>query len=126
MAPQNAPVRALVEAAAGYPGFAEDFPWGERVAKVDGKVFAFMGMDESADPSVSLKLPRSAHYALSLDACRPTSHGLGKAGWVSIEIDQPDCPDLALLLEWLDESYRSRAGKRNLAVLDGRAAPTPE
>ncbi len=117
-APTLRPAAALARAALAYPGVLEEFPWGDRVAKVDGRVFAFLGPEESADPRVSLKLPHSGHYALSLECCQPTSHGLGKSGWVTIELEHPACPDPDLLLDWLDESYRTRAGRKNLALLD--------
>ena len=116
------PIAARVaEAAAAYPGATEDFPWGERVAKVDTKVFVFLSPDDALEPSISLKLPYSAHYALSLACCRPTSHGLGASGWVTIELQHQACPDRELLLDWLEESYRARAGRRRIAALD--AAP---
>ncbi|MGH7487040.1 MAG: MmcQ/YjbR family DNA-binding protein, partial [bacterium] len=67
----------LARSALSYPGATEEFPWGDRVAKVDRKVFAFLSSDDSLEPSVSLKLPRSAHYAVTLECCRPTSYGLG-------------------------------------------------
>ena len=108
----------LARAASAYPGTTEDFPWGERVAKVDQKVFLFQSPDETLEPSVSLKLPYSAHYALSLACSQPTSHGLGKSGWVTVRLDDPTCPDSELLLDWLDESYRARAGRRRIATLD--------
>ncbi len=34
---------ALREHALSYPEASEEFPWGERVIKVRGKVFAFLG-----------------------------------------------------------------------------------
>jgi predicted DNA-binding protein (MmcQ/YjbR family) len=108
----------LAQAAGGYPGATEDFPWGERVAKVDQKVFLFLSLDESLEPSVSLKLPYSAHYALSLACSQPTSHGLGKSGWVTIQLEHQACPDVEFLLDWLDESYRARAGRRRITALD--------
>jgi predicted DNA-binding protein (MmcQ/YjbR family) len=121
--PRDPVIALLARSAAAYPGATEDCPWGERVAKVDGKVFVFLGPDESTEPSVSLKLPRSAHYALSLETCRPTSHGLGKSGWVTVQLGHPSSPDRELLLEWLEESYRARAGRRNLALLDTTKRP---
>ena len=119
--PRNPTAALLARSAAAYPGATEDFPWGERVAKVDQKVFVFLSPDDSLEPSASLKLPRSGHYAVSLDCCRPTGHGLGKSGWVTIRLEAPDAPDPELLLDWLDESYRARAGRRRIAALD--AAP---
>jgi predicted DNA-binding protein (MmcQ/YjbR family) len=116
--PLNPIAALLAGAAAAYPGATEDFPWGERVAKVDGKVFVFLSPDESSEPTATLKLPHAGHYALSLACCRPTGHGMGQSGWVSIRLDRPDTPDPELLLDWLDESYRARAGKRRIAALD--------
>jgi predicted DNA-binding protein (MmcQ/YjbR family) len=115
-------VAALVVAAAQYPESREDFPWGTRVAKVSKKVFAFFGRDDSAQPSVSVKLPDSVEHALSLACAEPTSHGLGKSGWVTIDLDHPDCPDLELLLDWIDESYRAVAPARLVAHLGQQSA----
>jgi len=111
-------VAALSAAAYRYPGAWEDFPWGERVAKVRKKVFAFLGRDGSDDPSVSLKLLSSGHYALTLGCCEPTSHRLGRSGWVTIHLGHADCPQTDLLGEWLDESYRAVAPKNLVAQLD--------
>lgn len=109
---------ALIRAADQFPGSWEDFPWGERVAKVGKKVFAFLGRDGSDEPSVSFKLPESCHQALILKCCEPTSHGLGRSGWVTIRLDHADCPGLDVLLDWLDESYRAIAPIKLITQLD--------
>jgi predicted DNA-binding protein (MmcQ/YjbR family) len=109
---------ALIRAADQFPGSWEDFPWGEPVAKVGKKVFAFLGSDGAEDPHVSLKLPESCHQALTLGCCQPTGHGLGRAGWVTIGLGQDDCPPLDVLLDWLDESYRAIAPAKLIARLD--------
>ena len=109
---------ALTRAADAFPGSWEDFPWGERVAKVGKKVFAFLGSDGTEPSAVSLKLPESCHQALTLDCCEPTSHRLGRAGWVTIRLDRDDCPELDVLLDWLDESYRAIAPAKLIAELD--------
>jgi predicted DNA-binding protein (MmcQ/YjbR family) len=109
---------ALAAAAARYPESTEDFPWGERVAKVNKKVFVFLGRDDSSSPSISVKLPDSFEHALSLACSEPTSHGLGKSGWVTVHLDHPDCPDMELLFDWVDESYRVVAPARLVARLD--------
>lgn len=119
--PRHPVAARLAHAAGGYSGATEDFPWGERVAKVDQEVFLFLSPDESLEPSVPLKLPYSAQHARSLACSKPTSHGLGQSGWVSIELEHPGCPDVELLVDWLDESYRARAGRQRIAALD--AAP---
>src|ERR1700737_3184461 len=60
--------RALREFALGFPGATEDFPWGERVAKVNGKVFVFLGIDPvpGGNMGLSVKLPISREEALDL------------------------------------------------------------
>src|SRR6266542_3907401 len=75
----------LREFALSFPGAKEDFPWGERVAKVNGKVFVFLGADPVPGGGIgfSVKLPASREEALELPFARPTGYGLGKAGWVS-------------------------------------------
>jgi len=109
---------ALVQSAARYPGAVEDFPWGERVAKVNKKVFAFLGRGDAVGRAVSFKLSDSAEYARSLACSEPTGHGLGKASWVTIHLEHSDCPELGLLLEWLDESYRAVAPAKLVAELE--------
>lgn len=114
---QRGLIDALARSAAQYPGATEDSPWGERVAKVNNKIFASLGRDDAAAQAVSLKLPNSAGPTLSLAGNEPTGHGLGKAGWVTIYLDHADCPELQPLLEWLDESYRAVAPAKLLAQL---------
>lgn len=110
---------ALREFALGLPGANEDFPWGERVIKVNKKIFLFLGIEGGPeDPvSFSLKLPISAPAALSLPFTEPTGHGLGKAGWVSFRYPPGERPPLDLLLEWIEESYRAVAPKKLVAQL---------
>lgn len=43
MSAANKNQMALRDFALDYPGAHEDFPWGERVVKVKGKVFLFLG-----------------------------------------------------------------------------------
>ena len=101
------------ERALAYPEAWEDFPWGEAVVKVRKKVFVFLGHPD--DPNVafglSVKLPESKDFALTLPYTEPTGYGLGKAGWVSASFAKGMKPELDLLLEWVDESYRAVAPK---------------
>lgn len=119
-AKKASPMAKVREAALAYPGATEEFPWGERVIKVKGKVFVFLGRDEDDDVGCSVKLPHSGDAALGLPFCTPTGYGLGKAGWVSASFPGGKNVPLPLLLEWLDESYRAVAPKKLLATLPPR------
>lgn len=110
------PQAELVAYALSLPGATEHFPWGERVAKVGGKVFVFLGRDEDGGVGLSVKLPESGEAALSLSFCEPTGYGLGKAGWVSVQLEPKQAP-VALLRTWIDESYRAVAPKKFLKQL---------
>jgi predicted DNA-binding protein (MmcQ/YjbR family) len=113
--------------ALGYPGTREEFPWGERVVKVGKKVFVFMGMAEGHDQELglSVKLPSSGPMALLLPFAQPTGYGLGKAGWVSARFAPSDDPPVALLREWIDESYRAVAPKTMVGKLPPAAGAAP-
>jgi predicted DNA-binding protein (MmcQ/YjbR family) len=98
------------------PGAYEDHPWGERVVKVNRKVFVFLGLDGSAEPGVGLKLVTSHPMALAQPGVTPMGYGLGRAGWVWVLL-APDTP-LEMLRDWAIESYRAVAPKRLVAELD--------
>jgi len=115
-APRRREATLLREFALAFPEAYEEFPWGERVAKVKGKVFVFLGRDEG-DLGLSVKLPQSGMLALSLPFASPTGYGLGKAGWVSASFGARERIPLDLLRAWIDESYRAVAPKRLVAVL---------
>ena len=109
--------------ALGYPGAHEEFPWGERVIKVKGKVFVFLGRDDGG-LGLSAKLPQSRLMALGLPFVSPTGYGLGKSGWVSVQFAPREKPPLDLMRAWIDESYRAVAPKKLAATLPGaEAAP---
>ena len=112
----------LLKAALAYPEAWEDHPWGETVVKVRKKVFVFLGHpdDPNVDFGLSVKLPESKDFALTLPYTAPTGYGLGKAGWVSATFTKGTKPDVELLLEWLDESYRAVAPKTLVKQLDLR------
>ncbi len=94
-----------------------DTPWeDDEVAKVAKKIFLFMGGAEGA--SVSVKLPESADQALGLSCARPTSYGLGRHGWVTVDLAGRDCPDEEVLMDWVEESYRAVAPRKLVARLD--------
>jgi len=122
-------VAAIRAFALGLPGAWEDWPWEEdATAKVGKKVFAFLGpaLGPDAEPderhTITVKLPESAEQALLLDCCQPTGYGLGRANWVTIRVGAADCPPLEVLLDWMEESYRTIAPKTLIRELDTRGA----
>ncbi|MEU5952660.1 MmcQ/YjbR family DNA-binding protein [Streptomyces sp. NPDC047525] len=111
--------------ALGMPGATEDFPWGESVAKVNKKVFVFLGMDDGSYPlGITVKLTDEATHAHALTApgAEPAGYGLGKAGWVRVPLEEKGGPAADLLCDWVEESYRTIATKKLVAELDARAS----
>ncbi|MGQ0825538.1 MAG: MmcQ/YjbR family DNA-binding protein [Actinomycetota bacterium] len=102
-----------------YPEAWEDHPWDETVVKVRKKIFVFASVYEK-QLYVTVKLPGSADYALSLDRTEPTGHGLGRAGWVSARFPVGTDVPVDLIEEWIDESYRAIAPKTLVMQLDAR------
>ncbi len=93
----------------------EDHPWGETVVKVGTKICLFTGATV-----VSMKLPESAAVALGLPGASPTGYGLGRSGWVTLDLGRYD-GDPGVLCDFVEESYRAVAPKRLVRLLD--AAP---
>jgi len=117
---------AMREFALGLPGAHEDMPWGERVAKVNKKVFVFLGKPDpdAGQLRFSVKLPQSSGWALSMPFTEPTGYGLGKSGWVTVTIGQKArAAPLELLLGWIEESYRAVAPRKLAARLETPDAP---
>ena len=112
----------LRAAALAYPGAKEEFPWGDRVVKVSGKIFVFVGVHEGK-LGVTAKLPESAEMALMLPFAEPTGYGLGKSGWVSARFGPEDPVPEPMLLEWMEESYLAVAPKKLAAARRGASAP---
>jgi predicted DNA-binding protein (MmcQ/YjbR family) len=107
---------ALRTFALAYPGTHEEFPWGERVVKVKGKVFVFLGRDE-AGLGLTVKLPHSGLMALGLPFASPAGYGMGKSGWVTVQFGPREKPPMDLMRAWIDESYRAVAPKKLVATL---------
>lgn len=109
--------------ALGLPGAAEDFPWGETVAKVNKKVFVFLGVDDGSHPlglTVKLRDEEAHAHALTSPGAEPAGYGLGRSGWVRIPLDGQGAPAAELLCDWVEESYRVIAPKKLVAELDAR------
>jgi predicted DNA-binding protein (MmcQ/YjbR family) len=96
------------------PEAVEDFPWGDPVAKVRGKIFVFLGKR-----MITVKLDESHAHALSLEGAEPTGYNLGRSGWVNVPLGTEGVT-LELLRDWVEESYRIVAPKRVVALLDAR------
>ena len=65
------------------PEAQEDFPWGERVFKVNKKVFIFMGLPHEIDKvQLTVKLPQSGGAVLLMPFATAAYYGLGASGWV--------------------------------------------
>lgn len=101
----------LIKLALSFPEAWEDFPWDEPVVKVRKKIFAFFGKHEHDCFRLGVKLPESGDVLLEEPWAEPSSHGLGKSGWVSLTFDRPDEVPLDLLEELLVESYVAVAPK---------------
>jgi predicted DNA-binding protein (MmcQ/YjbR family) len=95
--------------ALAYPEAVEDFPWGDRVIKVRGKIFVFLGAGKDGEFGISAKLPQTHELALTLKYVTPTAYGLGKAGWVTAQLPKGRKIPIDLFEEWIDESYRAVA-----------------
>ena len=112
MAAQRRALRKrLIEYALGLDGAWLDHPWGEDVVKVGKKVAVFFGIeDNSADFGMGVRLPESGPLALAQPACSPMGYNLGKSGWVSVKF----VPGMSfeMLRDWIDESYRAVAPKK--------------
>lgn len=103
-----------------YPGAHTKSPWpGHMDLAVKDKTFAYLSI-EGEPFKISCKLPSSHAMALMLPHAEPTGYGLGKSGWVTVHFPDGDVP-VAVLKEWIDESYRAQAPKRLVASLG--AAP---
>ena len=48
----------------------------------------------------------------------PTGYGLGRAGWVSIDLAAGDRPSADVLCDWVEESYRGIVSEKLIAELD--------
>ena len=89
------------------PGATEDYPWGEVVWKVKGKVFTFGG-ENSAHFTIKSTLDKQA--ALVMHPQIAVAPYVGRFGWVIIEVI--DDETLQLTRDLIDDSYESIVGKK--------------
>lgn len=102
------------------PGAHSKAPWPEHDdLAVNDKTFAYLPV--SGKPfSLSCKLPYTGYEALQLPFAEPTGYGLGKSGWVSFNPGEDDIPDIELLKNRVEESYRAQAPRKLVKELDAR------
>jgi hypothetical protein len=82
-------------------------------------MFLWMGQQEVDAPSVCVKLTTSHEEALDIaGATATTISGLGQWGWLTVRLG---ALDVALVCDWVDESYRNVAPSRFVAELDRRS-----
>ena len=96
-----------------------DTPWETKVVKVRTKIFVFLGPPGDDDPVIAVKVPESHEHALSYPRAYPTRYGLGRAGWVSIPLAGVPAEEFEVLLDFVEESYRTVAPKTLVKQLDG-------
>ena len=98
-------------------------------------MFLILSWDDKEVFRVTVKLPLSRRYALTLPYVAPTGYGLGKSGWVTAEFQSGADVPVDMFEQWIDESYRDRAEedrcptRRKVAERDsgsrGKAASGP-
>ncbi|WP_141607740.1 MmcQ/YjbR family DNA-binding protein [Myxococcus sp. AB022] len=116
----------LREVMLALPEVTEEFPWGHRTAKVKGKMFAILVLDNDG-LGVTTKLPESNEAALTLPFTAPTGYGLGKSGWVSSRFKPGSEVPIGLLAQWIHESFRAVAPQKVLkALMAPGAAQAPK
>lgn len=109
------------------PEAVEDHPWGHIALKVRKKAFVFMSGAEFHEGkfSITVKLPRSGEIAkATLGEVEAAGYGLGKSGWVTARYAARDRIDIAMLCDWIDQSYCAIAPKKLAALLQS-ALPRP-
>src|SRR5215472_16311487 len=99
---------ALRKYALSFPKAYEEFPWGERVIKVNKKILVSLHGNAKA-LRVTIKLPQYYGAALLAPFAQPTHYGLGKSGWVTASFGKGDHAPLDILKSWIEESYRAVA-----------------
>lgn len=108
-----------------YPEAQTKSPWpGHMDLAVKDKTFAYMSV-EGEPFSISCKLPHTCAVALMLPSTTPTAYGLGRSGWVTLQLAPDEVPPLEMLRDWIDESYRAQAPKRLSAQVPPRTAKKP-
>ena len=102
------------------PDATEDHPWGHIALKVRKKAFVFLSGAEFHDGklSITVKLPRTGDMVKdTLKNAEASGYGLGKSGWVTARYAPSDKIDIAMLKDWIAESYVAIAPKKLGALI---------
>ncbi|MBK8099880.1 MAG: MmcQ/YjbR family DNA-binding protein [Planctomycetes bacterium] len=113
---ESSTCRTLREAALRFPLATQHEPWDHYAIKVKNKTFVFLADGEEGF-SISCKLADSLADAKTLPFAAPTGYGLGKSGWMTASFGEAGDAPIALLLRWIDESYRLIAPKKVVATM---------
>lgn len=99
---------ALQKYALAKPGAKEEYPWGDAIWKVNGKIFAG-SCDETGETTVKATLEEQAKL-IRKPNIRVADY-VGRFGWVTISVTNAKL--LALAKDLIDKSYESvTAGKK--------------
>jgi predicted DNA-binding protein (MmcQ/YjbR family) len=104
--------RAVLEYALGKPGAWRDEPWeGDIVAKVDEKIFAFIGGPESRSVGVKCGANRAEadEWLLQYPDDASVMAYIGRSGWNTLQLGGA-IPDQEIL-EAIDASYETIVAK---------------
>lgn len=88
-------------------GAIEDYPWGDVVWKVKGKLFAGTGQTGEA---VTVKATLDKQAVLIQHPDIEVAKYVGKYGWVTVNLRSEETLELAL--ELIDESYDAVVAKK--------------
>lgn len=82
-------------------------------------MFLWLGQRHEAAPAVCVKLTGSYEEAVQVGHAVPTTiSGLGQWGWLTVPLA---AIDVALVRDWVEESYRNVAPRRLVAEFDARS-----
>jgi predicted DNA-binding protein (MmcQ/YjbR family) len=85
-------------------GALEDYPWGDVVWKVGGRLFAIWGGE-----TVCVKSTLDKQASLVMHPAIKVASYVGRYGWVAVAVSNDETLDLAIDL--IDESYEMVASK---------------
>ncbi|MCB2112064.1 MAG: MmcQ/YjbR family DNA-binding protein [Parvularculaceae bacterium] len=97
------------------PEAFEDHPWGHIALKVRKKAFVFLSGTEFHEGKlrITVKLPRSGEIVKeTLPYVEAAGYGLGRSGWITARFAPKDRIDIAMLCDWIDQSYVAIAPKK--------------